>query len=346
MLKPASTWDESYVLGLPVGESDLFERKGSRLLDLTVTGVDENRVRSELAKQLSAFANTGGGRIVYGVADDGAVDQGGVSQAIKGPTKAWLEDVIPTCTEFEIVGTNVYEILPTAGSTIGPGKGLYVVDVPDSERAPHQSRHDNVYYIRLGGKSRPASHRIIEDVRNRIRHPRMEIGETKLESLYLPRENLPAISGLMTCMLRFHIKNVGALRSSNNCVRVETDHEWCGFPNYEDRTVRKRPTEKLSVVFWEFLDPIYPQMSISFWFQLHVPVRFWPPSTSNIEAVWTFLKAQADPKDLRLTFSLFSDNAPIKSKSCSLADLDIEKSMYEALERDPAWAGIRKCYGL
>jgi len=181
MLKPASTWDEGYVLGLPVGESDLFERKGSRLLDLTVAGVDENRVRSELAKQLSAFANTGGGRIIYGVADNGAVDQGGVSQIVKGSTKGWLEDVIPTCTEFEIVGTNVYEILPTSGaSTINAGKAVYIVDVPDSERAPHQSRHDNVYYIRLGGKSRPASHRIIEDIRNRIRHPRMEIGEIKI----------------------------------------------------------------------------------------------------------------------------------------------------------------------
>ena len=58
MKRPAAEWDEEYVLSLPTGENDWFERKGSKLLDLNA-GAKEGHVRSELGKQLSAFANIG-----------------------------------------------------------------------------------------------------------------------------------------------------------------------------------------------------------------------------------------------------------------------------------------------
>ena len=61
MAKPIEQWDENDILGLPPGENDTFERKGSMLLDLSIPGVNENDVLNELAKQVSAFANTGGG---------------------------------------------------------------------------------------------------------------------------------------------------------------------------------------------------------------------------------------------------------------------------------------------
>ena len=55
-----------HILSLPK-ENNEFERKGSKKLDLTLPGVNENDVLNDLAKQLSAFANTGGGKIIYGV---------------------------------------------------------------------------------------------------------------------------------------------------------------------------------------------------------------------------------------------------------------------------------------
>ena len=136
MPKPAAEWHEDYVLSLPIGESDKLERKGARLLDLTISDVREDTVRDELAKQLSAFANTGGGALIYGVGDDGGVDMGGVSRMIRGrtSTKAWLEDLIPVLTDYEVVGVNVYEVSPKEqDSAIEPGKALYVVDIPDSD---------------------------------------------------------------------------------------------------------------------------------------------------------------------------------------------------------------------
>jgi len=119
MPNPIRNWTEDDVLALPAGENDSFERKGSRLLDLKLSGVKEDDVLNEFAKQLSAFSNTGGGQIIYGVANNGTVDGGGVALSVKGrqSTKEWLEDVIPKLTEFEIIGFNVYDIGPKSGTS-------------------------------------------------------------------------------------------------------------------------------------------------------------------------------------------------------------------------------------
>jgi hypothetical protein len=73
-----------------------------------------------------------------------------VSRTIKGraTTKATIEDLIPILTEFEIVGVNVYQIVPNdQNSKIDAGKAIYVVAIPDSDRAPHQSTRDQRYYV-------------------------------------------------------------------------------------------------------------------------------------------------------------------------------------------------------
>lgn len=84
MAKPLSEWTEDEILALPAGENDKFERKGSRILDITLPGVREDDVWNELGKQLSAFANVGGGRIIYGLTDKGEIDNGGIARILKG----------------------------------------------------------------------------------------------------------------------------------------------------------------------------------------------------------------------------------------------------------------------
>lgn len=199
MTKPVAEWDEDYLLGLPL-ENDTLERKGSTLLDLSLPQANEGKVLNELAKQLSAFANTGGGRVIYGLTDKGEVDHGGVSRILRGrrSTKEWLEDLIPSLTDYEIVGVNVYEITgKEADSKIHSSRAIYVVDIPDSDRAPHQSKKDYKYYVRLGAKSEPASHRLIEDIRNRAKHPIVSVIRGEIVSLAIPRESLPKIFGLL-----------------------------------------------------------------------------------------------------------------------------------------------------
>jgi hypothetical protein len=174
-------WDENYILNIPAGEHDWVEFKDARKLDLSLPNVNEDNVRNELSKQISAFANTGGGTIVYGVSDarPGAtrmVDaNGGVSLSVKGGTKEWLEDIIPQLVDLPLTRFNIYVAASDAPtSSIAVGKGLILVEVPESESAPHQA-NDNRYYARVGGKSRPIQHRLVLDIMGRARHPKMNV---------------------------------------------------------------------------------------------------------------------------------------------------------------------------
>lgn len=181
-MKPTVEWDEDYVLNLPPGEHDWVEFKEATALDFTLPRSDMNKVRDELSKQLSAFANSGGGAIVYGVADAPAggdarvIDaHGGVSLNLKNGTKEWLEDIVSNLVEFPLSRFNVYVIEKrSAASAIAEGKGIVIVDVPSSERAPHQA-NDKKYYARIGGKSQPISHRMVMDIVGRAKHPKMKL---------------------------------------------------------------------------------------------------------------------------------------------------------------------------
>jgi hypothetical protein len=231
-------WTEDDVLSLPLGQNDTFERKGARLLDLTIPTVDENHVLSELAKQLCAFANTGGGRIIYGMKNAGDVDNGGVARSVKGnrSTKEWLEDVIPVLTDCEIIGCNVYEITPKpSNSAIARDKSLYVVDVPESDRAPHQSKRDFIYYVRLGGESQPASHRLIEDIRNRARHPKLEVQEVQIRGAnYFPERTgclriRRSYKRCRHCRRRRGVVELDKVLRHLNAIRLQLFAKWrCG----------------------------------------------------------------------------------------------------------------------
>jgi len=202
-MKPVNEWDEDYLLNnIPPGEYDWLEFKGSRALDLTLDGVQQHDVLQELGKQVSAFSNSGGGVLIYGVKDpreEITVDDGGVSLIIKGKisTKEWLEDVIPGQVDFPLKKFNVYVIRRSGPeSQIEEGKGIFLIDIPDSVNAPHQSVRDRRYYARVGGKSRPISHRMIMDMIGRRKSPEMELN---LKFLYHKKPPYDVVSIKLYC---------------------------------------------------------------------------------------------------------------------------------------------------
>jgi hypothetical protein len=351
MPKPVAEWSEDDVLSLPVGENDTFERKGARLLDLAIPGVNEGKVLDELAKQLSAFANTGGGQIIYGLIDAGAVDNGGIARSVRGrqSTKEWLEEVIPTLTDFEVVGFNVYDIQPKAtGSSLAPDKSLYVVDVRDSERAPHQSKRDFKYYVRLGGKSRPASHRLIEDIRNRQKHPLLEISSIQLQVASIPLalrspDNVPIIDGEVRIIFQISLENVGRMMARNTCLRVEDAViSWRG---YDPSTVRRRgqASTQATAFFGELIDPIYPGMKMGFWIDARMPACYVPVSASSpFGGPW--LIDRKKPADARLSWWLFADNAPVKQGNSTMEDLGFEKAAGICVDKQTNGGVIRRTY--
>jgi hypothetical protein len=181
-MRSVQEWDEDYVINqIPPGEHDWVEFKGRAGLDLSLPAVKADEVLKVLAKEVSAFANSGGGTIVYGIVNaqagkERSVDDGGISLDIKNGTKEWLEDVIPTLVEFPLPKFNVYAITKDhGGRTVGDGRSIILIEVPDSEAAPHQSVRDQRYYARVGGKSKPIGHRMVTDITGRAKHPKMEV---------------------------------------------------------------------------------------------------------------------------------------------------------------------------
>jgi hypothetical protein len=128
-----------------------------------------------LSKQASAFANGSGGLLFVGIDDAGQID-GGVPTALKGGTRAWLEDLIAACVDPPLPRCNVFEVSPRtdSNSLIKDGHGVYVIEISASPDAPHQAK-DHRYYLRIAGKSRPMGHVHVQDVLRRTFHPKIEL---------------------------------------------------------------------------------------------------------------------------------------------------------------------------
>jgi len=323
MAKLIAEWTEDDVLSLPSGENDTFERKSARLLDLTLPTVKDGDVLDELAKQLSAFANTGGGRIVYGLTNAGAVDNGGVPRVLRGrqSTKEWLEDVIPTLTDFEIVGCNVCEIVPKAsGSALAPDRSLYVVDVPDSDRAPHQSSRDRKYYVRLGGKSQPAPHRLIEDIRNRARHPKLEVIDVHIAVAgFVPDQQ----GGSLTLYLQVHLRNNGKVRAANCCLMLCADAGLSTRPSGSTE-LSNRPAPSGTVLF-EVQNPMYPGMSV-----LLNPLIV---MGAALDAFGSLKIGGQNAADVQLSITTYADSAPAFEQHFRLGEID-PKAHLQRIQND------------
>jgi hypothetical protein len=157
-------WTEDDLLALIRDEREeslTLDYKGSASLDKS------EPKRAEISKDISAFANSAGGTIVYGIFEDplnrrlpGGIDDGLDPKVI---TREWLEQVINSRIQTRIDGVRINAVSLANSS---PGNVAYVVMVPRSLRAPHQA-WDKRYYKRLNFESVPMEDYEIRDVLNR-----------------------------------------------------------------------------------------------------------------------------------------------------------------------------------
>ncbi len=124
----------------------------------------KDREKNEISKDVSAFANSAGGSIVYGVIEDGhkpiKIDTGFDPKEI---TKEWLEAIIESNISPKIDGI---EIVPIKLKKHNPGKLLFAVNIPQSIRAPHQAA-DKKYYKRSNFTASPMEDYEVRDILNR-----------------------------------------------------------------------------------------------------------------------------------------------------------------------------------
>lgn len=128
----------------------------------------EDKKRTEITKDISAFANSDGGIIVYGLSEEDHRPK--EISPIDGRiyTKEWLENVIqliqPRIEDLKIHPIRIDDI----------GQSLYVVKIPRSGNAPHMAR-DKRYYKRFNFKSEPMEDYEIKDLYNRASTPKLVI---------------------------------------------------------------------------------------------------------------------------------------------------------------------------
>ena len=161
----ALTWDEARVQQLikdQIEESLNLDYKAAAALDKTPGK------RKEITKDVSAMANSDGGRIIYGLTETGHLP-GKIDPVTRSDfSKEWLEHVIgnirPRIEDLIIhpvsVGNSFSDV-------------VYVVEIPSSYTA-HQAS-DKRYYKRHNFESVPMEHYEILDVLNRQQHPRIDL---------------------------------------------------------------------------------------------------------------------------------------------------------------------------
>lgn len=158
--------------------------------------------KNEIAKDVSAFANSDGGIIIYGVAEkDFKADS---LAFVNGNdfTKEWLEQIINSRIQKRI---SDILIVPIRFNN-DPAKTVYVVKIPLSNSAPHISS-DKRYYKRFNFQSVPMEEYEIRDLFNRKQKTEIEIGEI----LFVQGGSSSVAKQIRNIeyLLRFQIHNTG-----------------------------------------------------------------------------------------------------------------------------------------
>lgn len=131
--------------------------------------------KKELSKDVSAFANSDGGVIIYGVLEYNESDKKHLPEKIdpiKGQefTKEWLEQIINSSISPRIKDI---VITPIQTNNIEDNNVIYVVEIPKGITA-HQSQ-DKRYYRRYNFESIMMDDWEIKDIINRTSKPVLEI---------------------------------------------------------------------------------------------------------------------------------------------------------------------------
>jgi predicted HTH transcriptional regulator len=170
LMRPIKEWDEGYLneqfVRGNIQESQSLDYKDSRAL------CKQSADKTELCKDVSAFANSGGGMIIYGIRENEhnpeEIDEG-VDATIFN--REWIENILTTGVQPKIEDL---EIKPIDLPSKGKNRAALVIRVGQAMAlAPHQTASDNKYYRRHNFKSEPMlDYEVRDAMRRSIAHGR------------------------------------------------------------------------------------------------------------------------------------------------------------------------------
>jgi len=316
----AAIWTEAMLLQLEPVEYDFQEFKRSLFL------ADVDRIKPDfttlLSKQLSAFANGAGGHLFLGIDDNGKIDGGLLVDLKAGGTRSWLEDIIPALLDPPLKKFNIHEVCARRGtkSQIKEGHAVYVIEIPASSDAPHQSL-DYRYYLRIAGKSRPMGSVHLQDVLQRVRHPSIEMSRVGPFGRPEYREDDPRGPKVGICFQTF-LNNLGRNRARH--VGAELILPRPLLDAFARQRILEGPEVSLSqrpgeVSIFRFHPyPLFPDQSIFFlrvWISIH---------THNMNSI---------RNGAALLWRIYADDAPPRQGQTPFLRFNVVRKALKWLER-------------
>jgi hypothetical protein len=177
-------------------ESTYLEFKSSNSLDNT------DRNKKEISKDISAFANSDGGLIIYGIKEnDHKADS---VDFINGRviTKEWIENVIDSNIKRIIPGLKIFPIRFSNDLE----KTIYIIKIPSSISSPHMA-NDNRYYRRANYKILP-----LEEYEIRNQYNKKLVTKLVFEDLIINSSGTSRVGERLKSInytISIQIKNIG-----------------------------------------------------------------------------------------------------------------------------------------
>lgn len=189
--------DIKQLISLKVEESIHLDFKQSDSLG------KNDKKKLELAKDVSAFANSAGGFIVYGLIEKNHVADS--LSFIDGDkiTKEWIEQVIQTRIQRKIEGLKITPVRINNDLQ----KSIYIIKIPESSLAPHMTS-DKRFYKRYNFESVQMEEYEIRNLYNRKEKTNLVIHNI-ITSTKLDKENEGDIDETVFYFLAFQIENIG-----------------------------------------------------------------------------------------------------------------------------------------
>jgi hypothetical protein len=134
------------------------EREGYHLDFKGEFGNHPDKAKKELAKDISAFANTSGGYLIIGVDKNYKIV--GVEKIIQNKSiDEWINQILSSNVE-----PHIFYFDPKVISVPDSEKVILVIHIPESTKKPHIVTERNNYHIRINDSSKSANHNQIRDM--------------------------------------------------------------------------------------------------------------------------------------------------------------------------------------
>jgi hypothetical protein len=199
-------------------------------LDYKTPDFSKGDFNKELAKDVSAMANSDGGTIIYGIQEENHFPKEIIWIKKDEGYCEKIEQIINSKIFRKIEGIKVRKI-----SSEDKTKFVIVVDIPKSDAAPHQIHEDSTqrrYYKRHGSITEQMEHYEIEDLFFKRKRPTLKIG---LRNISKERDK-PAFE--------IYLENTGKVVAEQTYIKLKTPSEWeingwlkiedaYGYPSYE-----------------------------------------------------------------------------------------------------------------